>query len=352
MRSSLQVGRERCDNVVASLTDQTEGERVEAAGRTFRPRWSPRVSIGVSRSLTRSDVGWDCLAGCCRGVLLTLEQQAERVRRQLQGLPTDLARNLLLDQLHYRNEVLYFKVLAEHPTELMPVVYPPTVGEAIQWGVSAPSQSTPYSVAPTSNSLVSGCIRPRRWAATSLVYPPACFAAQWLDQLEATAKSGNASFYASGVFPGFASDQLALMLSTQSKSIRTLKVTEVALNDHYPVASVMMDGMGFGRPLDFEPMLSTPGFIQVAWNAPIHLIAEGLGVEVHEILGSLDRRPTDRDIEVAFGTIEAGTCGAVLTRAAGVVDGHEVIVIEHIIRIARDLAARLVELPVRRDLSR
>jgi 2,4-diaminopentanoate dehydrogenase len=173
---------------------------------------------------------------------------------------------------------------------------------------------------------------------TSLVYPPAYFAAQWRDQLEAAAKSGNASFYASGIFPGFASDQLALMLSTQSKSIRTLKVTEVALNDHYPVASVMMDGMGFGRPLDFEPMLSTPGFIQVAWNAPIHLIAEGLGVEVQEIRGSLDRRPTDRDIEVAFGTIEAGTCGAVLTRAAGVVDGHEAIVIEHIIRMARDVA--------------
>jgi 2,4-diaminopentanoate dehydrogenase len=173
---------------------------------------------------------------------------------------------------------------------------------------------------------------------TSLVYPPVYFAAQWRDQLDAAAKSGNASFYASGIFPGFASDQLALMLSTQSKSIRTVKVTEVALNDHYPVASVMMDGMGFGRPLDFEPMLSTPGFIQVAWNAPIHLIAAGLGVEVQEIRGSFDRRPTDRDIEVAFGIIEAGTCGAVLTRAAGVVDGYEAVVIEHIIRMARDVA--------------
>jgi malate dehydrogenase (oxaloacetate-decarboxylating) len=47
-------------------------------------------------------------------------------------MPTDLARNVLLDQLHYRHEILYFKVLAEHLTELMPVVYTPTVGEAIQ----------------------------------------------------------------------------------------------------------------------------------------------------------------------------------------------------------------------------
>ncbi len=173
---------------------------------------------------------------------------------------------------------------------------------------------------------------------TSLVYPPAYFAAAWRDQLESAAKSGNASFYASGIFPGFGSDQLALVLATQSKTIRTVKVSEIALNDHYPVASVMMDGMGFGRPLDFQPMLSTPGFIEMAWGAPIHLMAEGLGVEVREIRGSLDRRLTQRDIEVAFGTIRAGTCGAVLTRAAGVVDGREAIVIEHIIRMARDVA--------------
>jgi hypothetical protein len=173
---------------------------------------------------------------------------------------------------------------------------------------------------------------------TSLVYPPAYFAKEWRDQLEAAAKSGNVSFYASGIFPGFGSDQLALLLSTQSKTIRSVTVTEVALNDHYPVASVMMDGMGFGRPLDFEPMLKTPGFIEMAWNAPIQLMADGLGVEVEEIRGSLDRRLTGRDIDVAFGTIEAGTCGAVCTRAAGVVNGREAIVIVHIIRMARDVA--------------
>jgi malate dehydrogenase (oxaloacetate-decarboxylating) len=45
---------------------------------------------------------------------------------------TDLARNLLLEQVHNRNEVLYFKVLSEHLPELLPVVYDPTVGAAIE----------------------------------------------------------------------------------------------------------------------------------------------------------------------------------------------------------------------------
>ncbi|ODQ87853.1 dihydrodipicolinate reductase [Mycolicibacterium holsaticum] len=173
---------------------------------------------------------------------------------------------------------------------------------------------------------------------TTLVYPPAYYSPDWRDQLEKAATTGNASLYASGIFPGFGSDQLALLLATQSKTIRRLKVTEVALNDHYPVADIMMNGMGFGHPLDFEPMLKTPGFIEMAWRAPIELMAAGLGVGVEEVRGDLDRCLTDRDIEVAFGTIKAATCGAVRTRAAGVVNGREAIVVEHIIRMARDVA--------------
>ncbi|KUH99026.1 dihydrodipicolinate reductase [Mycobacterium sp. IS-3022] len=175
-------------------------------------------------------------------------------------------------------------------------------------------------------------------SSTTLVYPPAYYSPEWRAQMEEAARLGDASFYASGIFPGFGSDELALSLATQSKKIRCLKVTEVALNDHYSVADVMMNGMGFGHALDFEPLLKTPGFIEMAWRAPIFLMAAGLGVEVEEVRGTLDRRRTHRDIEVAFGTIRAGTCGAVSTRAAGVVNGREAIIVEHIIRMARDVA--------------
>jgi len=69
-------------------------------------------------------------------------------------------------------------------------------------------------------------------SSTSLVHPPSYFAPDWRDQLETAAKAGGASFYASGIFPGFASDQLALLMTTQSKNIRTITASEVALNDH------------------------------------------------------------------------------------------------------------------------
>jgi len=72
------------------------------------------------------------LTGRLPSAVLTLDEQADRVWRQLQGMATDLGRNLLLEQLHYRHELLYYKVLEDHLPELMPVVYTPTVGEAIQ----------------------------------------------------------------------------------------------------------------------------------------------------------------------------------------------------------------------------
>jgi hypothetical protein len=175
-------------------------------------------------------------------------------------------------------------------------------------------------------------------SSTSLVYPPSYFSPQWRAELAQAAQRGGASFYASGIFPGFASDELALLLTTQSKSVRCITVSEVSLNDHYPVADVMMNGMGFGHPLDFEPMLKTPGFIEIVWSAPLYLIASGLGFEIERVRGTLDRQLTGRAIDVAFGTIPAGTCGAVRTRAAAVVDGRDAIVIEHVIRMARDVA--------------
>jgi hypothetical protein len=173
--------------------------------------------------------------------------------------------------------------------------------------------------------------------ATELVFPPAAEEAL-RERLHKAAVAGGASLYASGIFPGFASDELALLLTTQSRNIRTLRVVECSLNDHYPVADVMMDGLGFARPLDFEPFIALPGVIPMVWRAPIALVACGLGVELDEVRGRVDRRLTDHDIDVAFGTVPAGTVGAVRTTASGIVDGKEAIVVDHVIRMARDVA--------------
>ena len=64
--------------------------------------------------------------------MLTREEQARRAWQQLQAQGDDLAGNVYLEQLHDRNEVLYYRVLADHLAELLPVVYDPTVGDTIE----------------------------------------------------------------------------------------------------------------------------------------------------------------------------------------------------------------------------
>ena len=170
-----------------------------------------------------------------------------------------------------------------------------------------------------------------------MIYPPA-YDPALAARIDAAAKAGGASIYASGIEPGFACDYFPLVLATQSSAIRTLRASEIALYDDYPVADVMMDGMGFGRPMDFEPLVALPGVITHEWGGGVRMIADTLGFELDEIRERVERSPSPRDLEVACGTIPAGTSGAIRIEAIGVVEGKEVIVIEHINRMARDVA--------------
>ncbi len=172
------------------------------------------------------------------------------------------------------------------------------------------------------------------WA---LLHPPT-YEPTWRAQLEQAAADGSVSLYASGIEPGFAADQLPILLTTMSNTITSIRTAEIAMYDTYPVTFMMMDVMGFGRPPDHDAMLGLPGSILSAWAPGINLIASALGVELDEIREEFDRVVTDRTLEVACGTIEAGTVGAIRTQAIGVADGKDVIVIEHVNRMAADLA--------------
>jgi malate dehydrogenase (oxaloacetate-decarboxylating) len=63
---------------------------------------------------------------------MTLEEQESRVYAQYLRQTTDLARNVLLTEVHDRNEVLFYRLLASHLSEMLPIVYTPTVGQAIE----------------------------------------------------------------------------------------------------------------------------------------------------------------------------------------------------------------------------
>jgi len=102
--------------------------RVAARGRAILS--SPTINKGTAFTLPeREQLG---LTGLLPTGVTTLEGQTRRVWAQYQQQPTDLAKWVYLANLRDRNEVLFYRLLSERLPEMLPVVYTPTVGEAIQ----------------------------------------------------------------------------------------------------------------------------------------------------------------------------------------------------------------------------
>jgi malate dehydrogenase (oxaloacetate-decarboxylating) len=72
------------------------------------------------------------LTGLLPPVISTLEAQVKAAYAQYQRLPDALNKNIYLTALHDRNEVLFYRLLAGHLREMIPIVNDLTVGMAMQ----------------------------------------------------------------------------------------------------------------------------------------------------------------------------------------------------------------------------
>lgn len=61
-----------------------------------------------------------------------IEEQKKRGWLQYCNRPTAIAKNLFLNQLARTNATLFYAFVEEHLTEMLPVIYTPTIGEAVQ----------------------------------------------------------------------------------------------------------------------------------------------------------------------------------------------------------------------------
>src|SRR5215831_17946057 len=59
----------------------------------------------------------------------SIDEQLVRVYGNYSRKTNDLERYIFLTSLQDRNETLFYRLLAEHITEMMPIIYTPTVGE-------------------------------------------------------------------------------------------------------------------------------------------------------------------------------------------------------------------------------
>lgn len=91
---------------------------------------TPKLNKGCAFSREeRKELG---LIGLLPENIETLEEQTKRMYAQFNEHHTNLSKNIYLHVLHDYNETLFFNLVRDHLEEMLPIIYTPTVGEAVK----------------------------------------------------------------------------------------------------------------------------------------------------------------------------------------------------------------------------
>jgi malate dehydrogenase (oxaloacetate-decarboxylating) len=107
-----------------------DGYPVRIRARGTEVLTTPMINRGTAFTLEeREALG---LTGLLPGGVSTIDGQLRRVYAQYLRQADDLAKNVYLANLRDRNEVLFYRLLTARIEEMLPIVYTPTVGTAIE----------------------------------------------------------------------------------------------------------------------------------------------------------------------------------------------------------------------------
>ncbi len=106
------------------------GTRIKVNVRGSQILSIPRLNRGTA--FTQSEREKLGLVGLLPSAVTPLEGQLHRAYHQFRMQPSKLAQFSFLSSMRDRNTVLFYRLLSEHLAEMMPIVYTPTIGEAIQ----------------------------------------------------------------------------------------------------------------------------------------------------------------------------------------------------------------------------
>ena len=91
---------------------------------------SPRLNKGTA--FTVEERGKFGLLGKLPLHIETIEEQVDRIYAQYSQKESALQKNIFLNVVHDTNETLFYRLVSEHLEEMLPIIYTPTVGEAVQ----------------------------------------------------------------------------------------------------------------------------------------------------------------------------------------------------------------------------
>jgi hypothetical protein len=172
----------------------------------------------------------------------------------------------------------------------------------------------------------------------ALIHPEYAPQAQ-RSRLEAACRKGGASFFATGIEPGYANDILPLVLLSATDRIDEVRIIEIANYGRYGVEYTQRELFGFGKPLGHTPILFQGEHLTGTWAPVVKGLAHDLGVELDGIRQWHEMGATSRDLHTAFGLVEKGTVGAVRFAVEGMYGGKPIVALEHVNFLSEEMPA-------------
>lgn len=145
-------------------------------------------------------------------------------------------------------------------------------------------------------------------------------------KIEAACREGGSTLYGGGVDPGFACDRLAALLSGSVQHVKQIRLIESQDVSRHPSFTLLSE-VGFGkRPEDRR--FDSPGVQYYAGRllpGAVAKLSNLLGIQLDGIQPREELVLAKHDMEVAMGSIKAGTIIGALAEFSGMKDGKAVI---------------------------
>jgi 4-hydroxy-tetrahydrodipicolinate reductase len=141
------------------------------------------------------------------------------------------------------------------------------------------------------------------------------------DRVEAACEQGGSSIHSTGSSPGFITEAVPLVLTSIQRRLDGLRIAEFADLSQRNSPTLLFELMGYGAtPESFDPRRWAHG--AQSFGPSLRLLGEALSMPLDSVEAGGEVATASRTIEIAAGTIEAGTVAAQRMTVSGMRAGQ------------------------------
>jgi len=141
---------------------------------------------------------------------------------------------------------------------------------------------------------------------------PAMIAPENRARVEEACREGNSSVYSTGSSPGFITEAFVIPLLSLARRHELLTIDEYADVSSRNSPEMLFQVMGFGQPMaPFDQRRAE--HLKGDFGSSLSQIGEAIGLPIDEIEAAGELSATKQTLQIAAGTVEAGTVGAMRT---------------------------------------